>query len=541
VGEGDGGAILAQAGRLSLRGVEFRGNFAGRNGGAIATTGEANFWVRDCGFSENRSANVGGAISVEGLSDGSIERCLFSNNQAAVFGSDLNFASSKVLGWAGNSHDGRSEIVLIENPLGKLYATGNTFDGAPAHIDSTGTALLFGNLFNLPGDGTQRAETARPPADRPEALCNDFGSNAFRSLGYNISADDSCALDQDTDLPNTDPELAVNDEGFLAPRPGSPAIDSGATDVVVFEGQELASLPCGYRDLTGTARPQDANGDGVFECDRGAIEIPGAGAITAGHSGAFFNAGRDREGTYVEILNETTAVVYTFTYRPDGSGPAWFIGVGAIGGNSIVIDELLRPVGASFGEDFDPADVAFTPIGGMSMIFSDCQAAAPGGNVAYSGEAELGYEGLITRATRLSHILGCGSETPHPNAGLSASYFDPERDGEGIIVEWLTNGQVLVVFFTYDQDGNQLWLLGVGTPEGKTVTMDALYASAYTRWGRAFDTDEITLSIWGTFTLTWTACGTVNFAYASTVPGYGSATRDYSRLSTLHGTTCPEF
>ncbi|MDX1461269.1 MAG: hypothetical protein R3348_09465, partial [Xanthomonadales bacterium] len=288
-------------------------------------------------------------------------------------------------------------------------------------------------------------------------------------------------------------------------------------------------------------RPQDANGDGVFECDIGAVEIIGTGEVTAAHSGAFYNSMRDGEGTYVEILSDSVALVYTFTYRPDGSGPAWFLGVGRIVGNSIIIDTLFRPIGTSFGAGFNTNDIEFTIAGGMSMVFPDCQAASPGGNVVYTGDPELGYESLVTRATRLSHITGCGGETPHPKVGLSGSYFDPARDGEGIIVEWLTSGQVLVVFFTYDQNDNQLWLIGIGTPNGNSVTMDALYASTYTSWGRGFDPNDVSITSWGTFTLTWTECHAVSFSYNSSVPGFGSAMRNYIRLSRLDETSCPDF
>ncbi len=265
----------------------------------------------------------------------------------------------------------------------------------------------------------------------------------------------------------------------------------------------------------------------------------GAEDVQAGHSGAFYYPARDGEGNYVEILNENRAVVYTFSYRPDGSGPAWFIGVGDIIGGSIVIDDLLRPIGTSFGSGFNTNDIEFSQAGSMSMGFVDCPSNGNGGTVTYSGSEVLGFERLLSRAGRLSQITGCGS-TPDANAGLSGSYYDPARDGEGIVVQWLTSGAVLVIMFTYDLAGNQFWGLGIGTPDGNTVTMDALYPATPTSWGSGFDPDEISLEVWGTFTLTWSgACNAMTFAYASTVSGYGSATRNYSRLTSLAETTCP--
>ncbi len=265
----------------------------------------------------------------------------------------------------------------------------------------------------------------------------------------------------------------------------------------------------------------------------------GENDVQAGHSGPFFYAARDGEGNYVEILNDNVAVVYTFTYRPDGSGPAWFIGVGRIEGGSIVIDDLLRPIGASFGPGFDTNDIEYAPAGSMSMGFVDCESLGNGGAVTYSGHEGSGFERLLSRAGRLGQITGCGMD-PVPNAGLSGSYFDVARDGEGIVVEWLTNGQVLVIMFTYDLSGNQFWVLGIGTPDGDSVTMDAIYAADSTSWGSAFDPDEISLENWGTFSLDWDGeCDSVEFGYNSVIPGFGSAVREYQSLSKLAGTECP--
>ena len=127
--------------------------------------------------------------------------------------------------------------------------------------------------------------------------------------------------------------------------------------------------------------------------------------------------------------------------------------------------------------------------------------------------------------------------------GLNDTYIGEirYRSGEGVVVEWLTNGQVLVVFFTYDLEGKQLGLFGIAPPAVKSVTMEALYPSSSTRWGSEFDPDEVDLDSWGTFTLTWANCDQLTFEYESVLPGFGSAARNYQRLSKLAGTSCPAF
>ncbi len=520
-----GGAILVTGnGRLAADRSRFENNFSGMNGGAIASGDTSYVFLPEVDFNGNRASNLGGAISIEGGGTGSVGLDLrgggrgntFRDNEAGVFGCDLNIQTTQGVSVAYNVFQGGNcQNVLIENPFGRIKFIGNTVTHGGDAIDSTDLVSLFGNLFQGPNPPNQlNAGSVRPP--KTEATCNDFGTGAFVSDGYNISDDASCSLNQPTDQPNTDPMFSLNDDGLPVLDPGSPAIDAGSADVYAPDDAPLALLPCGYVDINGVARPQDGNGDGEFECDSGASEFPGAGDIQAGHSGAFFNALRNGEGNYVEILSDSIAVVYTFSFRPDGSGPAWFIGVGDIRDNSIVIDDLLRPIGTSFGSGFDPAAIDFSDQGSMSMVFSDCNAVGKGGSVAYTGNEEVGYEGLLSRTQRITSITGCDF-TPTANAGLSGSFYDPSRNGEGLIIEWLENGDVIAIFFTFDQNGDQFWTFGLGTPTGKSVTINALYPAASTVWGRDFKAEDVDLQSWGTFDLTWTDCNSLTFDYNSTV------------------------
>lgn len=477
--------------------------------------------------SELRSQNaalvvLSGADSTRVLVDGSLLHTDSTGSAAVILGS--TGAESLVHNSVISAPVSRTDALKLRNGE---FTLRNTFvDAGEQGLIITDGAVKLGQVA-----------IAMDPDNLQQACDKSFLSDEINSLGYNIVLDDSCELDGPGDLESTDPGLFMPEDGSLIPQfaQGSPAVDGGPAGIV--DG----ALPCSLTDMMGIVRPQDGNGDGVFECDVGPIEAPGTGQVSAAHSAAFYNVNRNGEGNFVEILSDSRALVYTFTYRPDGSGPAWFIGLGDINGNSIFIEDLLRPIGTSFGDGFDAGAVELTPIGSMSMVFPDCEAANPGGNVVYTGDVELGYEALISRATRLSRITGCGAQTPGPNAGLSGSYFLRERNGEGIIVQWLVNGEVLVIFFTYDQNDNQFWVLGQAAADGNTVTINALYPSAYTSWGSGFNPGDITLSPWGTFTLTWTECNALTFAYASSVAGFGSATRNYTRLTTLSGTSCPEF
>lgn len=61
------------------------------------------------------------------------------------------------------------------------------------------------------------------------------------------------------------------------------------------------------------------------------------------------------------------------------------------------------------------------------------------------------------------------------NPAISGSYFDPERDGEGINLMLLEDGSALFYWFTYDHQGDQHWRIGQADASGKFVEFPVLY------------------------------------------------------------------
>jgi hypothetical protein len=94
--------------------------------------------------------------------------------------------------------------------------------------------------------------------------------------------------------------------------------------------------------------------------------------LPVGMSGAWFNPKTNGQGWFVEVLSDSTALVYWFTY--DGNGnPAWNVGVGYIDGNRIVIPNSLSGKGTQFGEGFDATAVKHEPFATIVIEYADCQ------------------------------------------------------------------------------------------------------------------------------------------------------------------------
>ena len=208
-------------------------------------------------------------------------------------------------------------------------------------------------------------------------------------------------------------------------------------------------------------------------------------ALDGSISGTWYDPTHDGEGILVEILSEDRALSYWFTYD-DAGNQLWILSVGTIDGNRIVFEEAFAPQGARFGESFDSEDVVLDPWGSYTMTFATCDSAT----LEYDGIFGEGSQEMI----RLTSIAGveCGAAAKTGlNASVSAAWYDPQRVGEGFLIEVLDAANAVVFWFTYDPEGRPLWIIGEGVVDGNRVFVES---SVYTRggiFGPDFDPDLV--------------------------------------------------
>ena len=538
----DGGVIRAEDNStVKLVSNDFSDIESIGQGGVVFGSGSSRLYIFNSLFDDTRAGTLGGAISLTENAEGSITNSRFDNPFASEFGSIVNFNSTSELTISNSQFRANSKAttVLFENVMGQINIYGSSFNGPVDYYDSTGGIDQYNNLY---GDYTFGRKAG---VLLTKDICNDFGSGAFTSSGYNISFDNSCNLNNATDLVNTDPRInTTDDNGIISLQANSQAIDSGPVEMFNHNNKStFKMLPCGYKDIRGLGRPQDADGDGVFECDRGSYEVQGGLDLTNAQSGLYFDVDRSGEGIIVEMLGNSTALVTMFTYNPNKTDLMWFIGIGKIVGNSIVIDELQRTSGGVFGSAFDADAIVRTNIGGMSIIFSDCNSKENPGRLVFEAEFEFAneLENLLVKNKRLSQLLACTNQSQtNSMTGRSGSFYDSQRSGEGVFVEVLSNGQAVVIFYTYTPDGKQFWFLSSDVQiNGNTITANMVYPASTTGFGSEFNPSEVDLQPWGTIILEYQpGCNAVNISYNSTVNGFGSGNLNYTRLTQPAGTTC---
>ena len=443
--------------------------------------------------------------------------------------------------------------LLVVNSVLSKTANGETVDFDFSGVTIVNSLIYGGNKgLDMTGGRVGMGSSAISfSSDTPISACDlSFRGDGIDSLNYNIVADETCPLDGMDDLQNTDPGLRLEEGAFFPVFDvNSPAIDGGpwGLQVISVGSDELAGvagdagawrLPCSPTDMRGLPRPQDGNGDGIAECDVGPVELQVGDEIGAPQTGALYDTGRSGEGIFVEMLAGGKAIVYLFSYRPDGS-QFWALGLGEVRGNGIVIPRsaFKTTMGAVFGEDFDPDDVIRIPFADMSVSLPDCSNPAIQGVLNIGANADMGFPPLLSRMKVVARVLSCKNKQAGP--GFTGSLYDKTHSGEGIIVQVVSATRAVVIWFTYDQFGNQYWVVGTGTIDGNTITVTDAYSQTGPAYGPDYDADDIVRTTWGDFSLEFNdKCDQATLRYKSRIGAFGSGTQDLGRLTNPLGVTC---
>jgi N-acetylneuraminic acid mutarotase len=102
-------------------------------------------------------------------------------------------------------------------------------------------------------------------------------------------------------------------------------------------------------------------------------------------------------GLVLEALPGNQLLAEWFAFDPSGTQQSWFLGVGAITGNTATITAVDRPTGGRFIPNFDPTKIVHNPWGSLTFTFTDCDH----GKVDFASTAGYGSGSMnLTRLTR---------------------------------------------------------------------------------------------------------------------------------------------
>jgi hypothetical protein len=274
-------------------------------------------------------------------------------------------------------------------------------------------------------------------------------------------------------------------------------------------------------------------------------------------SGFWFDPRRDGEGLVIEELDAPVdrredpqrrrVVVGWYTYAPGAGGAGaqrWITGLGVAHGNGVVVDDAVLVSGGRLG---GTRPVQRVPFGRLDIVFDD---GAPGGGPGavtarlrwrgpadWGGQGELALQRLAWPGTGLTPVGEQGLAPPPAlgAAGRSGLWFDPQRDGQGLVLhQQLVPGagaaRSFLTVFSFDADGAPLWLLGVdGVAGGGRIVFDAVTTTRGARFD-AFDPTQVRRERWGRIELETAGCALTAVAWQADDPRLGSGRMPLQRI-----------
>jgi len=122
--------------------------------------------------------------------------------------------------------------------------------------------------------------------------------------------------------------------------------------------------------------------------------------------------------------------------------------------------------------------------------------------------------------------------------GLGGNWTVIGHDGEGFMVDITKLSQLVMIWFTYDNVGNQMWLYGVADNfESNRATMNLLRLTGPV-FGPAFNPTDVVFENWGTLSVIFDDCRSGEVLYNS-FTGFGSGSYDIARIYDPEQGVCP--
>jgi cytochrome c553 len=135
------------------------------------------------------------------------------------------------------------------------------------------------------------------------------------------------------------------------------------------------------------------------------------------------------------------------------------------------------------------------------------------------------------------------------NPGLTGTWYNADREGEGFLLEFGYSNAELTLFasfYTYDDTGNQAWLVasptGGGPVSGDSVAVDVFLVTG-PMWGDDFDEADRNVVAWGTGVFTFPSCTSGHVALTPSQEGialgFTNLEYDLTRDLLISGIECP--
>jgi len=301
---------------------------------------------------------------------------------------------------------------------------------------------------------------------------------------------------------------------------------SGNLEAEWFEGLELGSINLCWNeieisdpDLADWIAERHWGGDPSLCLDRERL------ALDPSISGSWYDVNRPGEGLSLMLLDNGIPLVYWFSHI-SSNRQLWLFNTGRSNETSSIFESMLRTTG-EFGFGFSDAEFPLFRSATLrldridsSLLHAEFGVGYTGYDLTQPGDIQITWPPLPATIFRsdhaqLSRLAGTSCDNQLEHQWISGAWFNPERAGEGFVVEVIEDGRGVVYWFTYTPAGTndglflersgdwQAWMTGDGQFSDGTLIIDPLYRPQDTGFAMPGISEFIELNPMGRLELTF--------------------------------------
>ena len=147
----------------------------------------------------------------------------------------------------------------------------------------------------------------------------------------------------------------------------------------------------------------------------------------------------------------------------------------------------------------------------------------------------IDYEAQYLSQSEVDAILGEPSSMTADMA--DGSWMVSGHNGEGVIIDITVDGKFVMYWYTYDGEGNQMWLAGVANESSEAHVHLTLNRYTGPIFGSDFNSDDRVEELWGEVNINFRDCSVADFEYDS-ITGFGSGHLEIERIYYVAGSMC---
>lgn len=249
------------------------------------------------------------------------------------------------------------------------------------------------------------------------------------------------------------------------------------------------------------------NAEGCNSVEEIAPRVTKAEAMT----GSWYVPSAPGVGLMWHAVSDEIAVAYYYGFDEEGDR-LWLVGIheGPIEWGNLINFDVVYVVGGRF-QNFQPALISENHWGEIELILYNCHFATITTTGVFPGTTSPAS--YFRHLERVAPVAGnrCyrASYIADPTDGLTGSWFDANKSGQGFSIHKVDDDTGIVYFYGFDRAGKPLWLIGVWDGSvrfGEQMTVDMLEVSG----GRFFPApwDLVEESEWGILRIRFDGCTT---------------------------------